>query len=116
MKAGIVIAVGIGLLLAGAVAVPHLVHREVQSRIGPQHIYELSEQPGALSEQLALAKARETLTRDGLDTASWQEYTGTRQVTSNRVIFMFTNGTASARFIHVDLEGSRVLCQTSIGK
>jgi hypothetical protein len=116
MKAGIVILVGVGLLLAGAVAVPYLVHREVQSRTGPQHIYNLPEQPGVLSEELALVKARETLTRDGLDTVSWQEYTGTRQVTSNQVIFMFTNGTASTRFVHVDLEGSRVVCQTSVGK
>ena len=116
MKAGIVIPVGVGLLLAAAVAVPYLVHREVQSRIGPKHIYELSERPGALSEELALAKARETLTRDGLDTASWQEHTGTRQVTSNRVIFVFTNGTTSTRFVNVDLEGTRVVCQTSVGK
>jgi len=116
MKARIFIMVGVCLVLAAAVAIPYLVHREVQSCIGPRHTYELSEQPGVLSEELALTKARETLTRDGLDTASWQECTATRQATSNRVIFMFTNGTASTRFVHVDLEGGRVVCQTSVGK
>ena len=113
MKAGVVILIGAGLLVA--VVVPYLVHREVETRIGPRHVYELSEQPGALSEELALAKARETLTRDGLDSASWREYTGTRQVSSNQVIFMFTNGPASTRFVHVDLDGNRVVCQTSVG-
>ena len=116
MKPRVVILIGVGLLLAGAVIVPYLAHRAVQSRIGPRHVYELSEQPRALSEDLALAKARETLTRDGLDIASWQEYGGTREVWSNRVVFMFTNAVASTRFVHVELEGSRVVCQTSIGK
>ena len=56
-------------------------------------------------KELAVAKARETLTREGLDIAFWQEYSGTRQVTSNRIVFVFTNGTAS-RLIHVDLDGT----------
>jgi hypothetical protein len=116
MKIRVLVLVGVSLLLAGMAAVPYLVHREVQSRIGPRHVYELGKQPEALSEELAVAKARETLTRDGLDIASWQEYGGTRQVTSNRVVFMFTNGTASTRFVHVELDGSRVVCQTSVGK
>ena len=116
MKPDVVILVAVGLVLAGAAAVPYLAHRAVQSRIGPRHVYELSEQPKALSEDLALTKARETLTLDGEDIASWQEYSGTRQVNSNRVVFMFTNGAASTRFVHVELEGSHLVCQTSIGK
>ncbi len=116
MKPRLVIVVGAGLLVAGAATVPYLAHRAVQTRIGPRHVYELSEQPRALNEELALAKARETLTRDGLDLASWQEYGGTREVWSNRVVFMFTNAAASTRFVHVELEGTRVVCQTSVGK
>ena len=116
MKKHTIILLGVGLLLGGVAAVPYFARRAVQSRIGPRHIFELSEQPQFLSEELALAKARETLTRDGLDITSWQEVGGSRQVTSNRVVVMFTNGAASSRFVHVDLEGSRLVCQTSIGK
>ena len=87
MKPRLVILIGVGLLLAGAVAVLYLANRAVQSRIGPQHVYELSEQPKALNEELGLAKARETLTRDGLDIASWQEYDGTRLTGSELLIF-----------------------------
>ena len=72
MKARIFIMVGVCLVLAAAVAIPYLVHREVQSCIGPRHTYELSEQPRALSQELALAKAQETLRRDGLDVAAWR--------------------------------------------
>ncbi len=69
-----------------------------------------------LSEELAFAKARETLTLDGLDVAYWSENSGTREATSNRVVFMFTNGTASTRFVQIEMEGSRVVGQTSVGK
>lgn len=116
MKIGIIIAVGIGLLLAGAVAVPYIAHREVQSRIGPRHIYELSEQPRTLTVEIALARARDTLTLDGLDTGSWSECNGTRQATSKSALFMFTNGVGSTRFVRVDLQGSQLVCQTSVGK
>ena len=116
MKTRTFILLGLGLLVLGIATVPYLIHRSVQSRIGPQYIYELSEQPKFLTEEVAAAKARETLTRDGLDIASWQEVGGSRQVMSNRVVFMFRNGTASTRFVDVELDGSRVICQSSIGK
>jgi hypothetical protein len=116
MKLGGVTLVGVALLLTGGIAVPYFVDREIQYRIGPRHVYELSERPALLSEELAVAKARETLTRDGFDASSWQEYDGTREVTSNRIVFIFTNGAASTRFVHVDLEGGRVVCQISVGK
>jgi hypothetical protein len=60
------------VLLPGVAAVPYLIHRSVQSRISQQHVFQLSEQPAFLTEQLALAKAEETLTRDGLDARVWQ--------------------------------------------
>ena len=118
MKFGIVIAGGTALLLnlAGTLALQYLARREVQARIGPRHVYNLSERPKALTEDMALAKARESLVQDGLDISSWSEYGGARQVTSNRAVFMFTNGASSTRFVHVDLDGNRLVCQTSVGK
>jgi len=51
-----------------------------------------------------------------LDTTLWQEVSGSRDIASNRVVFMFRDAAASTRFVHVELDGSRVVCQTSIGK
>src|SRR5436853_7111883 len=81
----------IGLVLVGLVAIPFVAHRSVQSRIGPEHVFAFAEQSEAFTEEYALARARETLKRDGLDISAWQEVAGSRQVTSNRVVVMFTN-------------------------
>jgi hypothetical protein len=125
-----IIFLGVGLLLLGVAAVSYIAHRAVQSRIGPQHVYELAEQPKFLTEELAIAKARETLTRDGLDIAAWQpvpddrtkapdgrtdEFLSRNTITPNHGSIMFTNGTGT-RFVSVELDGRRLVCQTSIGK
>jgi len=119
------------VVVAGAAAVPYLIHRSVQSRIGPQHVFQLSERPAFLTEELALAKAREALARDGLDPSVWQpqrdgrttapdgrtdKFAVRNTIDSNRVVFAFTSSTARIRFVSVELDGSRVVCQTSIAK
>ena len=126
-----IILIGAVLVLAGVVAVTYFVPHKVQSRIGPQHVYELADQPKHLTEELALAKASDALTRDGLDIKAWRpvpigriavsgaradEFVSRNTMSPNRVVIMFTNGTTSSRFVSVELEGSRVVCQTSIGK
>ena len=78
-----------------------------------------------------MAKARETLTQEGLDIAAWQpvrdgrstspegrtdEFLSRNTITPNLGSIMFTNGTATARFVSVKLNGNRVVCQTVIGK
>jgi len=129
MKARTIIFLVVGLLLLAIAAVPYLIHRSVQSRIGPQHVYDLSEQPQFLTEELAMERARDTLTRDGLD-ATWQpvpddrskapdgradQFLSRNTITPNHGSIMFTNGTGT-RFVSVELDGRRVLCQTSIGE
>jgi hypothetical protein len=119
------------VVLAGVAAVPCLIHRWVQSRVGPQHVFQLSEQPAFLTEELALAKARETLARDGLNASVWQpqrdgrttapdgrtdEFAARNTIDSNRVVFVFTSSSARTRFVSVELDRSRVVCQTSIAK
>jgi len=134
VKSRTIIFVGVGLLLAAAVAVLavlYLVPRSVQSRIGPPHTFELSEPPRFLTEELALARAREALGRDGYNVATWQPWPSGRTTapdgskdefvirntdTPNRVVIMFTNGLAPFRFVSVELDGSRVVCRTSIAK
>ena len=131
MKTRTIILVVVGLLLVVATAVSYLVHRSVQSRIGPPHEFALSETPRFLSEELALTIARDTLSRNGYDPAAWQptrdghttapdgrtvEFMARNAITLNRGVIMFTSTTASARLVSVTLDGSRVVCQTLISK
>lgn len=119
-----------GLVLGGFVLVQYFVHRGVQSRIGPEHIYNLSEQPKHLTEELALAKALETLAREGFGT-EWQpaldgrtsapdgradEFASRNTIHPNRVTFLLTNGSGAARFVSVELVTSQVVCRASIPK
>jgi hypothetical protein len=122
---------GFGLLVAGVIALSLMVRASQQSRVGPKYIFQLSEKPAFLAEELALSKARETLMRDGLDSAAWHPVPDNRTrapdgridafmarntVNSNRATFMFTNSSLSARFVSVTLEGNKLICQGSIGK
>lgn len=119
------------VLLAGVAAVPYLVHHSVQSRIGAKYVFQLSERPAFLTEELALAKARETLMRDGLDASVWQpqrdgrttapdgrtdEFAARNTIDSNRVVFAFTSSATQTRFVSVELAGNQVICLSSIGK
>jgi len=131
MKTRTIILVGVGLVLPWVAAVPYVVHRAARSRIGHQRVFELSESPSFLTEKMALAKARDTLTRDGIDLVIWQpqrdgrtsapagradEFAARNMINSNQVVLAFTNGSASTRFVSVELAGSRVICQSPIGK
>jgi hypothetical protein len=131
MKTRTIISLAVSLFIVGLAAMPYLIHRSLQSRIGPEHIFELSERPAFLTEELALAKARETMTGDGLDLTIWQiqrdgrtfapdgrvdEFAARNTINSNHVVFAFTNGSTSTRFVSVELAGSRVICQSSLGK
>lgn len=131
MRARTNIFVAIGLLLAIVGTTSHLVNRSVHSRIGTSHTYTLSQSPRFLTEELAMTKARDALSRDGYDVAVWQpirdgrtaapdgrtdEFMARNTVTPNRGVIMFTSTIASPRLVSVTLDGSRVICQTSIAK
>jgi hypothetical protein len=131
MKTLTAILVGTALILLGVAALPYLAHRHVQSRISPEHVFELLESPTFLTEEMALVKARDTLAREGINPAIWQlqpdgrtsapdgridEFPARNTINSNRMVFAFTNGVASTRFVSVELAGSRVICQISLGK
>ena len=124
MRIRSLILLGVVLILCGAAVVPYLVHRAVRSRIGPEHVYELSGKPPFLTEDMALAKARDTLAQDGVDAAAWRpvpggpsgQFASRNTINSNEVVLMFTNGTGSGRFVSVRLDGTRVVCQSSIEK
>ena len=109
---------GLGLIFAGVASLPLLMHRSHKPRIWPEHAFMLSEHLGALTEEFAIAKARETLSLDGLTPDLWLLAINGCTISSNRAFVMFyTRGKADPCFVRVELDGSRVVCQTaSIGK
>ncbi len=120
MKMSTVLFGALALVLGGLASLPVLMHRSIQSRIGPEHVFALSQSPGSLSENFAVAKARETLSLDGLDTNLWLLASNGCTISSNRAVVMFFTHnpatTAGTRFVHVDLDSNRVVCQVSVGK
>ena len=91
--------------------------------VGPEHVYELSERPAYLTEELAIAKGRETLARDGLDTNAWRlvpdgrssapdgradSYLVRSTKDPNRGSFTVQSESGARRFVHVGLEGDRI--------
>jgi hypothetical protein len=112
------------LLALGVVLLPDAFDRALKARfVGPQHVYRLSEQPGFLTEALAIAMGRETLTRDGFDTNVWSlvpesqssspdgkadAYFVRNTKNLNQGSFTVRDPSGSRRFVHVELKEDRV--------
>ncbi|HEX3150637.1 MAG TPA: hypothetical protein VHR66_21345 [Gemmataceae bacterium] len=99
---------------------------------GPRHKFVLAEPPLFLTDELAVAKARESLALDGLDPNVWHLYPSERTTAPNgradqflarnasnpnqgTVRFM-REGKGTDRFVGVELAGNRVTCHGSWGK
>ncbi len=117
--------VGVAALLAvGIVVVPESFDRALKDRfVGPEHVFHLAEHPHHLTEELAIAKGRETLRRDGFDTNAWSLVPDNRSSAPdgradlyfvrntrnpNQGLFTVRDGSGSCRFVHVELKGDRV--------
>jgi hypothetical protein len=94
-----------------------------------EHVYELSETPQVLTEELAIAKARETMAAEGFDLERWhlqklqpgsarlRAAFGTNdylEASFGRTTFTwgrlhFTDG-SHGRCVQIRLEGNRVIC------
>ena len=120
VQVSIILAVA-GLLLVGIVLLPQAFDRALQTRfVGPEHVYQLPEQPPYLTEELAIAKGRETLARDGFDTNAWTLVPDRRSSAPdgradlyfvrntknpNQGKFAVRDASGARRFVHVQLEG-----------
>jgi len=97
---------------------------------GPRHEFALADRPAFLTEQVALAKAREALALDGLDPTEWQahpderttapdgsrdEYLSRNGLNPNQGSLAF-RGPGGQRFLSVELAGDRIICESSWGK
>lgn len=67
-----IVAIATLLLLVGISAKLYLHRLAVRKHAGPPHVFELSQRPEFLTEELALVKAREALRLDGDNPAIWQ--------------------------------------------
>lgn len=131
----VVVVCGACLLLLVGVGVDGakslLAERAKTRHVGSLHAFRLSGRPGFLAEDLALAKAQETLALDGFDPSIWQPQPSgrtrspdgrtdafmTREIgVPTRGVFVFTNGGAPPRVVHVGLDKDRLLFQGSGGK
>jgi hypothetical protein len=98
---------------------------------GPGHVFELSERPKFLTEELALSYAREALKADGLNPADWHPvpngrthapdgrmdaYMTRTEGTPYRGVLLFTRAGLSPKFVAVEVQGTRVVCQNTPGR
>jgi hypothetical protein len=98
--------------------------------VGPRHEFTLPDRPPFLAEDLALSKAREVLVLDGLDSAVWSARPDgrtaapdgrtdeflSRNLNPNLGSVRFTDGSGRSRFVSIELDGDRLVCQGSWGK
>jgi hypothetical protein len=133
------------LFVVGISAKLYLHHLAVKKGVGPLHIFQLSEKPECLRQELALAKAREAIKLDGDDPASWNpipdpeyylasrgyglaslfdriatrntnEFLGLESKRPGCGIVIFVDDKEAVRFVRLGLSGSNVLCQSSHGR
>lgn len=102
-----------------------------RAMVGPQHEFALSDRPPFLTEELAVAKAREAMARDVPDPAAWvlatdgrttapdgrrDEFMARNVINPNQGMVVFRGPGGQSRGVSVELVGDRVVCQSSRGK
>ena len=122
-----------GLTLLGAAAFAFFWYSQARMPLqrGPEHVFELSERPKFLTEELALSYGREALKADGLNPADWQPVPNGRTRASDgrvdafitrtegtpyRGVLLFTRAGRSPKFVAVEVHGTRIICQNTPGR
>jgi hypothetical protein len=119
----------------GILFVPVCIDRINRSRIGPLHSFRLDTRPPFLTDDLAVAKAREALAVDGYDLADWLPHEDRRTkapdgspdlylarngINPNSGYIMFVDGSKQARnpsrIVEVELKGDHIECHVVIPK
>ena len=120
------------LIALGMAVIPDAFDRALKARfVGPEHAYRLSDKPHFLTEDLAITKGQETMTRDGFDTNVWVLVPDSRSSSPdgkadaylvrntknlNQGSFTVRDPNGSRRFVHVELKGDRVISCVVIPK
>lgn len=105
------------------------VNATISQRTGEVHSFELNKVPSFLTDEIALTKCREALSLEGLDSSEWEPkkqqrttdpednpdtYLVRNAINPNQGhIFFINKNLPKARFVSVELHGSRVTCQVT---
>ena len=112
------------------VAFPHLLHRALEARNGPRHVFTVLRRP-FLDEEVALDRARAALQLDGFTNEVWEPardgrtaapdgrpdvYLARNRENPNRGFLMFTNQQGAQAFVVVEIDATSLTCQRVVGK
>jgi len=124
----ILVAAGV---LGFVIAFPRLLHRALQSRNGPRHVFSVSSRSLFLDEKVALDRARTVLQLDGFTNEVWEPvrdgrttapdgrpdvYLARNTENPNRGFLMFTNQQGAQAFVVLEIEATNLMCQRVTGK
>lgn len=102
-----------------------------RAMVGPRHEFALADRPAFLTEELAVAKAREAMALDVPDPAAWvlasdgrttapdgrrDEFMARDGINPNQGMVVFRGPGGQSRGVSVELVGGRVVCQSGRGK
>ncbi|MBE0702132.1 MAG: hypothetical protein IH582_03020 [Afipia sp.] len=129
------VTIAIVFLAAGVVgfvaAFPHLIHRALESRNGPGHVFAVSGRLLFLDEEVALDRARTALQLDGFTNEVWEPakdgrttapdgrpdvYLARNTENPHRGMLMFTNQHGAQAFVVVEIDATSLTCQRVVGK
>ena len=102
-----------------------------RAMVGPRHEFALADRPAFLTEELAVANAREAMALDVPDPAAWvlasdgrttapdgrrDEFMARDGINPNQGMVVFRGPGGQSRGVLVELVGGRVVCQSGRGK
>jgi len=132
-KAGIValiLTALVGAIIGGVFWFEHALHKTLDARNGPPHVFRLSECPAFLREDIALTNALAALVLDGhgdscrpvpdgrtvAPDGRRDEYLARNAVTPNDGWIAFTNTSGQYFYVDVHLDGQELTCRRMVGK
>ena len=125
------IRLALGAILVGLFGIAFALHAYMMALTRPNHVFELTEQPAFLTDSLAVEKARQTMTIEGFDPTEWQpkaderttapdgardKFLSRNGINPNSGSILFTRQDGAGRFVHIELDGNRVVCRSSHAK
>lgn len=102
-----------------------------RAMVGPRHEFALADRPPFLTEELAVAKAREALARDVPEPGAWtlapdgrttapdgrrDDFMARNGINPNQGMVVFRGPGGQSRGVSVELLSDRVVCQSGRGK
>jgi len=134
MRKAIIIAlisvIVVGVVVGGMSWFQRALHKTLDARNGPPHVFRLSERPAFLREDIALTNALAALVLDGRGEGCQplpdgrtvapdgrrDEYLARNTITPNNGWISFTNASGQYFYVDVQLDGQDLTCPRVVGK